>query len=233
MAQLVIKAQLNNVYEDRRGVALVFGAVGEDGANDAWTPAGGPESAFRLEMTTSAEAVQNAGLTVNQRYTLTFDLDDRHATVGDGAIVAPPETTTHTVVGDDGELTEVSAAEARDRGYETGVGGASGLAVGPQQHAPVLSLPETQVDAETGQPVYDESGHEGYDARQPEREGDAYGTTPAAAAPREDAPHGVVHDETDERPQDGQSETVIGDEPHLSTAAEHDEHRDDSAADAS
>jgi hypothetical protein len=211
MAQLVIKAQLNNVYEDRRGVALVFGAVGEDGANDAWTPAGGPESAFRLEMTTSAEAVQNAGLTVNQRYTLTFELDDRHATVGDNAIVAPPETTTHTVVGDDGELAEVSAAEARDRGYETGVGGASGLAVGPQQHAPVLSLPETQVDAETGQTL---------------------------AEPREDAPHGVVHDESDERPaadqpEDGQSASVVGDEPHLSTPAEHDEHRDDSAADAS
>lgn len=218
MAQLVIKAQLNNVYEDRRGVALVFGAVGEDGANDAWTPAGGPESAFRLEMTTSAEAVQNAGLTVNQRYTLTFDLDDRHATVGDGAIVAPPETTTHTVVGDDGELTEVSATEARDRGYETGVGGASGLAVGPQQHAPVLSLPETQVDAETGQTLQGDGSGDAlpaYDAEQPERE---------------DAPHGVVHDESDERPQDGQGETVIGDEPHLSTAAEHDEHRDDSAA---
>jgi hypothetical protein len=216
MSQLSIKAQLNYLYEDRNGVALTFGAVGEDGVNDAWAPAAGPEAAFRLEMTTSLDVVQNAGLTAGQRYTLTFDLDDRHATVGDGAIVAPKETTTHTVVGDDGELTEVSATEARDRGYETSVSGTSGLAVGPQQHAPVLSLPEEQVDAESGQRDYATGGVvTGGDVLGPDG-GDYVPATPA------DEPATPLHDEADERPAD---EPVVSDEAHVGTEAEHDEHR--------
>lgn len=204
MSQLSIKAQLNYLYEDRNGVALVFGAVGEDGVNDAWAPAAGPEAAFRLEMTTSLDVVQNAGLTAGQRYTLTFDLDDRHATVGDGAIVAPEETTTHTVVGDDGELTEVSAAEARERGYETSVSGASGLAVGPQQHAPVLSLPEEQAPAQAPEAT-----------ETPDAE-DWTGAEDGFAS------HGEVHDASEERPADA---PIVSDEAHIGTETEHDEHR--------
>lgn len=192
MTQLSIRAQITDLYEDRHGVAVRFGAVGEDGANDAWTGYAGPESSLRLEMTLSPEAVERAGLTVNQRFTINFELDDRHATAGEANLApAQPDSGPHLVHDGEGGLTEVSAAEATARGYDVAPDGAAGLAVGPQQHAPVLSLPDEQIDAQTGQDR----------GQQVERgvEADAYGATPAEPVQADySGPHGEVHDAEDE-----------------------------------
>lgn len=233
MTIMTVKAQLSTMYQQGDGpVALGFTALGEDGANDAWVTAAGPESTFKLEMNIRADVAEALGLRPGLRCTVALCVDsDRHA------MVAPPEGTELTssdtyLVHDteNGGLMEVDAAEARSRGYETGVGGASGLAVGPQQQAPLLSLPDDQLDdgADSATEHFRDDSDQlddsdaDYATGGVVTGGDVLGSDGGDYVP---APHGEVHDASDERSADDADAPVLSDEAHLSTEAEHDEHK--------